>query len=121
MIRSCNDLFWANIIGSNGEYIPTNIEDRWKIYAKLAYYVLKMPLYRSILTASINRYKIPSCYQIYKFDLNSFPMSIESCIKDNYKKAIMFIPEGRRLFIDIVEGKSRFIIPYRNDIYDKNI
>lgn len=118
LIRTCVDLFWASILGANGEYVPVKVMERWKIYACLAYYVLKMPLYRAIMTASINRYKLPNCYQIYEFNNKTFPMSLESAIRDEYKKAIMFIPEGRRLFLDILEGKTRLIIPYRNDLYD---
>lgn len=119
MIRSCNDLFFGNILGSNGEYLMSNVEERWKIYAKLAYYLLKMSLYRAVMTASINRYKLPACYQVHDFSAQSLPMSIENCIKENYRKATMFIPEGRKLFIEIVEGRSKIIIPYRGDIYDK--
>lgn len=119
LLRTANDLFFANVIGSCGEYIPQDVEEKWVIYAKLAYILLKMSLFRSIMTAVINSYSLPPTYQIYGFGPNSFPLSIEKAIDIYYKKAGEFIPKGRKLFMDIVEGKSRVIVPYRGDIYDK--
>lgn len=117
LIRTMNDLFFGNIIGSNGEYNMEKVEERWIIYAQLAYYMLKMPLFRAIMTAVINKYKLPNLYQIYKFGFDSFFYDLDKCVNDRYSKAIDFIPEGRQLFLDIMNGKSKAIIPYRKDWY----
>lgn len=119
-IRLANDLFFSNIIGSNGEYMVTKIEERWKIYAKLAYYILKWPLFTAIMTAVLNTYSFPPVYQIRDFSAKSFPKSIDSCINDYYKKAGEFIPLGRKFFMEIIEGKSNEIIPYRGDYFSSD-
>ena len=119
LLRTANDLFFANVIGSCGEYIPNIREEKWIVYAKLAYIFLKMSLFRAIMTAAINSYSLPSTYQIYGFSATTFPLSIEKAIELYYKKAADFIPKGRKLFLDIIEGKNRVIVPYRGDIYDK--
>lgn len=119
LLRSANDLFYANIIGANGEYQIKNIEEKWIIYAKLAYVLLKMSLFRAIMTAAINSYMLPPVYQIKGFGPGTFKMSIDKCIQSYYKKAQDFIPQGRALFVKIIEGKSRVIVPYRGDIYDE--
>lgn len=121
MIKSLNDLFFANLIGSNGEWLDENIDEQWIIYARLAYYILKMPLYLSIMLASINRYNLPPLYQVKDFSLDTYPIvfkyTFEKIIEEKYLKAIDFIPSGRKLFIDIVEGKNKTIIPYRKDLF----
>ena len=96
------------------------VDDKIIIYARLAYYILKMPLFTSIMLAAINKYKLPETYQIYAVKSTLFSLSIDKCIEENYKKAAEFIPEGRKLFIDIINGKSKVIIPYRKDWYDNN-
>ena len=116
-IKLINDLFFAGIIGSNGEYMMKKIDEKWKMYAKLAYYILKWPLFISIMTAAINSYNFPPMFHIHEFSEKSFPKSIDSCIKEYYRKSIDFIPIGRKYFIEIIEGKSKDIIPYRGDFY----
>ena len=117
LIRSMNDLFWGNLIGCNGEWLCEQTDVRWMIYARLAYYLLKMPLFLAIMTAAINQYKLPSVYQISNFNASVFFYDFDKCIKERYVKAAEFIPQGRRLFLDIVTGKSKVIVPYRNDVY----
>ena len=118
LLRTADDLFFANVIGSNGEYINEEREEKWITYARLAYVLLKMSLFRAIMTAVINSYNLPPVYQIYGFNATTFNLSIEKAISIYYKKAADFIPQGRLLFKQIVEGKSRAIVPYRGDIYD---
>ena len=117
MIRTMNDLFIAGIIGCNGQYIKSSTVSKVITYAKLAYYILKMPLFKAIMTAYINTFKLPNVYTITDVNNHLFSMSIDECIDTNYKKAAEFIPQGRKLFVDIITGKSKFIVPYRNDLY----
>lgn len=117
LIRSCRDLFYGNLLGSHGEYMLQKAPERWKLYAILAYYLLKMPLFRALVTASINRYKLPTGFEITDFDASIFQHTIESAVETGYKKAAQFIPEARWAFNDIVEGRSKLIVPFRNDFY----
>lgn len=118
LIRSANDLFIGGLLGSCAQWMCKDApKERWISYAIIAYYILKMPLFRAILTASLNRYKLPELFEINSSSSLSFPMSIEQCIESRYIHAPEFIVDGRKLFRDIVEGKSKYIIVYRNDWY----
>lgn len=121
LICSLNDLFFAHLIGINGEWLNEEIDEQWIIYARLAYYIIKLPLFTSILLASINRYNLPPIYQVKNFNLETyktiFKHTFESITETKYMKALDFIPPGRKLFKDIVEGKNKAIIPYRGDFY----
>lgn len=117
LIRSMNDLFFGNIVGCNGEYNLNKSENKWMIYAQLAYYLLKLPLFKSIMIAAINKYTLPNTFQISDFSIKTFRYDINSCINSRYAKSIEFMIEGRRLFVDILSGKSKLIIPYRKDWY----
>lgn len=118
LIRSANDLFIGGLLGSCGQWMcKEKPKERWITYAVIAYYILKMSLFRAILTASLNRYKLPELFEINSSSKLSFPMSIEQAIETKYIHAPEFIVEGRKLFRDIIEGKNKCIIVYRNDWY----
>lgn len=125
MIRTCNDLFMAAILGANGEWIPNTSSmerarplEQWHQYARIAYYVMKMSLFRAIMTAAINQYSLPDVYHVSRFDPSVFEFTLETCISKGYVKAKEFIPMGKQLFLSIIQGQSRLIAAYRNDIYD---
>lgn len=117
LIRSAQDLFIGGIIGSYAQWLRIDVpKDRWVAYAIYAYYVMKYPLFRAVMTASLNRYKLPDTFEMKTKDF-SFPISIEQAIESRYIHAPEFIVDGRKLFRDIVSGKNRCIIVFRNDVY----
>ena len=116
-IRSAQDLFIGGVLGAYAQWMKTEVhKDRWIAYAIYAYYVLKYPLFRAVMTASLNRYKLPDIFEMDLSDF-SFPMSLEQAIESRYIHAPEFIVDGRKLFRDIVSAKNRCIIVFRNDVY----
>ena len=71
-IVSFNDLFLSGILGSAGEYIPKDRgeDSMWIEYAKFAYYQLKWSLFKSIMTAAINKFKLPRTFQLITINTN---------------------------------------------------
>lgn len=71
-IVSFNDFFLSGILGSAGEYIPKDRgeDSMWIEYAKFAYYQLKWSLFKSIMTAAINKFKLPRTFQLITINTN---------------------------------------------------
>lgn len=71
-IVSFNDLFLSGILGSAGEYVPKDRgeDSMWIEYAKFAYYQLKWSLFKSIMTAAINKFKLPRTFQLISINTN---------------------------------------------------
>ena len=71
-IVSFNDLFLSGILGSAGEYVPKDRgeDSMWIEYAKFAYYQLKWSLFKSIMTAAINKFKLPRTFQLITINTN---------------------------------------------------
>lgn len=71
-IVSFNDLFLSGILGAAGEYVPKDIgeDSMWIEYAKFAYYQLKWSLFKSIMTAAINKFKLPRTFQLITINTN---------------------------------------------------
>lgn len=116
-IRSAQDLFIGGIIGAYAQWLHVDApKDRWIAYAIYAYYVMKYSLFRAVMTASLNRYKLPDMFEMKTKDFD-FQMSLEQAIETRYIHAPEFIVDGRKLFRDIVAGKNRCIIVFRNDVY----
>lgn len=69
---SFNDLFLSGILGSAGEYVPQDRgeDSMWIEYAKFAYYQLKWSLFKSIMTAAINKFKLPRTFQLITINPN---------------------------------------------------
>lgn len=71
-IVSFNDLFLSGILGAAGEYVPKDRgeDSMWIEYAKFAYYQLKWSLFKSIMTAAINKFKLPRTFQLITINTN---------------------------------------------------
>ena len=117
LISSGRDLIYSGVIGTNGEWLGEEVEELWIRYAQLAYYILRMPLYESLMQASINRYFLPTKFEIEKFDKSVFSYSLDSALKTRDSKISEFIIEARTEFMKIINHKSLSIIPYRGDWY----
>ena len=115
LIASGRDLLYAGVLGINGEWLGEDVEPQWIRYARLAYYVLRLPLYESLLLAAVNQYSLPSKFEIESFDKSVFTYSLEKALERRDAKVSEFIVIARAEFIKIVEGKSLSIIPYRGD------
>ena len=69
---SFNDLFLSGILGPAGEYVPQDRgeDSMWIEYAKFAYYQLKWSLFKSIMIAAINKFKLPRTFQLITISSN---------------------------------------------------
>lgn len=64
LIMSGRDLIFGNILGVNGDWMVKNVDKPWLRYARVAYYVYKIPLFEALLLSAINQYNLPARFEI---------------------------------------------------------
>lgn len=117
LISSGRDLIYGGVLGTNGEWLGEEIEDQWLRYARIAYYIMRKPLYESLVLGAINQYSLPPKFEIDNIDESIFTYTLDKALEKKDSKIGEFIVQARSEFIKIVEGKSLTIVPYRGDWY----
>ena len=121
MIRTMHDLIKSGMISIYGEIVDlrTNGEyvEIWILYAMYLYYILKYPLYISLIIAAVNRKTLPQVYNIIDLDPNKLKYKLNDILRCTDEHSILEgIAMGRNKFTYIkYSSKNRLPLVYLKD------
>ena len=119
-IRTMNDMINAGIFDSYGNYLNLKtcgeLIDIWLVYASYLYYILKYPLYVSLILAAVNRKSIPQIFSVYNFDMKNLKYDINSILKSKDDQTVIEgIQLARNTFTSIKYINKNSLIKYIKD------